>query len=124
MQAFGAIYSGVQCDRRFHRVAVPNWPSFAGASATWCGVAKRRADRLFRLVELMRQASLEHDNAATLAPFVCTDRNVALDPPSILVTKGELTSDKQPLMDNKSLFDAVPLLFPMWLPLGNLRVVR
>jgi hypothetical protein len=33
--------------------------------------------------------------------------------PSIPGAKGELTSDKQPLIDNKSLFDAVPLFFPM-----------
>jgi hypothetical protein len=41
------------------------------------------------------------------------DRNVVLDPSSIPVAKARPILDKLPLIDKKSLFDAVPFLKPL-----------
>jgi hypothetical protein len=80
---------------------------------TECGVAGTRADRFFRFADLMRYAPSRRNSAAVFALHVYRDRNAALDPSSILVTKAGPISDKPPPIDKKSLFDAVPYLKPL-----------
>jgi hypothetical protein len=77
------------------------------------GVAGTRADRFFRFADLMRHAPPRRSSAAILEHLAYTDRNAALDPSSILVTKAGPISDKPPPIDKKSLFDAVPYLKPL-----------
>jgi hypothetical protein len=77
------------------------------------GVAGARADRLFRFADLMRHAPSRRNTAAVFALPVYRDGNMALDPSSIPVAKARPISDKPPLIDKKSLFDAVPFLKPL-----------
>ena len=71
-----------------------------------------RADRLFRLVDLVKRASSERNSAAMLAAPFLTDRRAPLVQSSILEARAELTSGETLPLDNKPLFDTVPWLDP------------
>jgi hypothetical protein len=86
------------------------------------GTAGKRVDRFFRVADLLGHAPSRPNNAAVFALPVYRDRNVALDPSSILVTKAGPISDKLPLIDKKSLFDAVPFLKPLCGSRADLRL--
>ena len=64
----------------------------------------------------MQSASSEQDSDATLAVLLQMDRRVPSVQSNILAAKAELTSDKTLPLDNRSLFDTVPLLDPFVAP--------
>ena len=75
------------------------------------GQARTLVDRLSRPVGC---------SAAMLAAPLQADRCAPVVPSSILEAKAELISDKTCPSDNKSLFDAVPLLNPFSWPARDL----
>jgi hypothetical protein len=104
----------------FTNAAILQWlQPFAGGIVLSFVVAGTRADRSFRLVDLVKRASSGRDSTATLGAPPLADRRVLPVQSNILATRAELTSDRTPLFDNKSLFDIVPLLDPfLWLRSG------
>ena len=82
---------------------ITDFDLFAVGVLTSFGVARTRADRLSRLVDLMQRVSSGQKSAATLAQPLQAGRNAAdRVHSSAPAAKTKLISDKQPL------FDAVP----------------
>jgi hypothetical protein len=80
---------------------------------TFFGAVRTTANRLSHLADLDQYLSFGRNCAADFALPVCRDRNVAPGPSGTLVTKAGPISDKPPLIDKKSLFDAAPFLKPL-----------
>jgi hypothetical protein len=92
---------------------MPNEGFIALGVQTNVGTAGRWADRLSRLVDLVRRVPSERNTSATPPQPGQRGGSAALVPSNIPVAKVAPILDTQALIDKRSLFEAVPFSIPL-----------